>query len=353
MSTRRMVWVVAMVAIVGLGAAVAWLAGDRRQDSEIAISGSATLPGPVPGAALSSGALTAGSANSGNSASPLASNPRWDALRQELRAKYEKVLAIPGQRLRFVTELLRFMESEAGGFDEELARAFLTDLFPGQVDGLLDTLKGFVAYRDWMESERELLATLGAEERSQRIWDKRRELFGADAEQIWIAEVRSAQVLERMTVIDQQPGTVATKAALYADALRETYGEQSARMMENHRQELTDRFVALPSVQAQLASLPVLERRQAMRDMRSTLGMDEAALERWDELDQTRDGRWEAGQAYQAAREALPATLPADEREKAMQELRRQYLGDEADTVAGEEQAGYYRFKEPRVFGIN
>jgi hypothetical protein len=87
--------------------------------------------------------------------------------------------------------------------------------------------------------------------------------------------------------------------------------------------------------------------------VRKGLGLDDAALGRWDTLDQERDRRWEMGRTYMAERAALAKEYSGDALETHLQELRARYFGAEATTIADEEAAGFFRFDRPRKYGVN
>ena len=52
-------------------------------------------------------------------------------------------------------------------------------------------------------------------------------------------------------------------------------------------------------------------------------------------------------------RQQVMDSVPLELREIVLDELRQKYFGNEAATVAGEEKAGYFRFKVKRLYGMN
>jgi lipase chaperone LimK len=112
-------------------------------------------------------------------------------------------------------------------------------------------------------------------------------------------------------------------------------------------------FLDLSSVQKELATLPPARRSENLRTIRKEMGLDDAALQRWDELDKVRDTRWEVGSQYMSEREALAQQYSGPELEARLTELRARYFSDEAQTIAEEEQSGFYRFTRPRQWGRN
>jgi lipase chaperone LimK len=143
------------------------------------------------------------------------------------------------------------------------------------------------------------------------------------------------------------------KLSMYKQSLKNVYGEQTEAYLERHRQESMNRFLDLSSVQRELTAMSPEARSQSLRTIRKELGLDEEALKRWDELDRTRDMRWQAGAAYMAEREALSKQFSGPELEAKVQELRARFFGAEADIIAQEEATGFFRFERPRQWGRN
>jgi hypothetical protein len=114
-----------------------------------------------------------------------------------------------------------------------------------------------------------------------------------------------------------------------------------------------NRFLSLESVQAELDGMSPEARAQSLREVRKGMGLDDAALARWDALDKERDARWEAGAKYMLEREALSQKYAGDELARRLAALRARYFGDEAEVIAAEEESGLYRFARPRRWGQN
>jgi len=65
-----------------------------------------------------------------------------------------------------------------------------------------------------------------------------------------------------------------------------------------------------------------------------------------------RDQRWDAGMQYMQQRAELEKKYKGAELEKQLDSLRMKYFGDEAETIKNEEESGYYRFSQPRKYGL-
>ncbi|WP_336366798.1 hypothetical protein [Marinobacter sp. C2H3] len=278
-----------------------------------------------------------------------------DQLRDQLVARYESRLNTPRGQVRFLEELMRYLAEIDPDHWQDNLLALLTDWFPGDPNGLQERAQAMIDYQAFVKGEQYSLREMAPQERRDFLWAKRRELFGDDAEQIWQSELRHEALATSLAALDHKSGSARQKATDFIEAVRVTYGNEAEQLLETRRQELTDRLLSLPSVQATLHDQDPGERRSTLRDVRKTLGMPADALARWDRLDSLRDQRWATGQHYEARRREIVAQLPdADARAKALSDLRQDLFdSDQASIIAGEEAAGYYRYQQQRVYGQN
>lgn len=296
-------------------------------------------------------------------ASPAANSPQEDpastddleAFRERLMARFEGRLDHPRGQIRLLEELMRYLNQFDPEHWRESLSALLLSWFPDRGEELLNRAEAMIAYQDFMEQQQYTLRSMGPDERRDFIWAKRRELFGEAAEDIWQSELRNHALSESLKNLDQQPGPTLAKAEEYSRAIQDAYGDEAARVMERRRQELTDRFLSLTSVQQSLHEQAPEQRYETLRGIRQQLGMEEQALNRWDQLDRTRDERWARGETYETKRQAIVEKYqPGPEREEALNSLSQEIFGDEmAATIRDEEAAGYFRFQESRVYGQN
>jgi hypothetical protein len=187
------------------------------------------------------------------------------------------------------------------------------------------------------------------------VWEERHRVFGKEvAERIWRGELRNQAVADALEAIDASPGeSLEGRLSRFKESLDEVYGEQSSAYVAQHQNELMNRFLDLSSVQRELGALPPDKRAENLRHIRQEMGLDEEALARWEELDSRRDARWVTGSEYMSEREALAQQYSGPELEARLTELRARYFGEEAETIAGEEANGFFRFTRPRVWGRN
>lgn len=278
-----------------------------------------------------------------------------EALRERMQARYGAHLDHPKVQIQLLEELMRYLAELDPDHWRENLDALIQDWFPELADELRQRARALLAYQDFMDQERYTLRGMGPEERRDFIWAKRRELFGEDADRIWQSELRNQALSQSLQVLDQQPLSPLAKAEAYSQAIASTYGEQADQVLDNRRQELTDRFLTLPSIQQSLQGQAPQQRYATLRGIRQALGMDEPALERWDQLDRLRDQRWSEGQSYETQRQAIVERYPeGPERERALDALSRDTFGEDmAAIIRSEEAAGYYRYQQPRVYGQN
>lgn len=209
-------------------------------------------------------------------------------------------------------------------------------------------------YDSWLKGQWPRLMGLSRSERETVLWAKRRELFGTQADALWAAELKSARSQVNLGGIDREKGsTLSGKLAAYENSLRKAYGKDTEAYISAHRQDLVKRFLSLPGVQADLRAMDPAARRDTLMVVRSAFGMDGQTLQRWEQLDRLRDERWDKGMAYMAERGKVSLEACPDVREQALDELRVRYFLGEAAVIAGEEDAGYYRFRARRMYGLN
>lgn len=257
-------------------------------------------------------------------------------------------------RMRFLEELAAWLRAQGETDIRGALARILHAAFPDEAQSLMTLWGARERYEAWMREHRAELAGLPADERRARLWAARREMFGDEADELFEAFARNEAIADALTQIDAQPtGTVQERFDRYVDAIEEQYGDAAPALMAARRQELVDRFVGLPSVQSELAAMSPEDRYAELRELRSSSGMDEAALSRWDALDRERDTRWDRGAQYMSERAAAVSSLDGEALERRLEDLRRQYFGAEADEIASEEAAGFFRFDRPREYGRN
>ncbi len=272
-----------------------------------------------------------------------------------LRSRYGARIRDPHTQMRMLEQLMRhFQQRNPTGWEADLL-AVLQQAFPELYDELARRLRQRLDYEKWMKEHHAELQHKPAAERRAALWQERTRLFGKEvAEQIWAAELRNLAVADALAALDALPGaSIGDRMARYKQSLEKTYGENAQAYVRAHQQELMNHFLDLGSVQKELGAMTPEQRARNLRTIREEMGLDEQALARWEELDRVRDTRWELGARYMAEREALTRQHSGPELETKLAELRARYFSEEAQTVAEEEQGGFFRFSRPRQWGRN
>ncbi|HWO24683.1 MAG TPA: hypothetical protein VNO30_38335 [Kofleriaceae bacterium] len=343
MSRRKLA---AIVALAAVAAAVLVIVRIWRDPAP------AAAPAPGGGPSVLAARAGGGAARPGAAAGALPADPT--ELVAYLRGRFGKHIASRYVQMQMIEKLMRHFQGKSpDGWQAELL-AVVRAAFPERYDEIAAMLGHRLDYEAWLGANEGRLRGLGERERREAMWEARKRLFGDAAEEIWASERKGQAVTDALAAIEGLPNaTVGDRLAQYKESLVETHQENAETYLQDHRQEVLSRFLALDSVQRELGALPPAERSQALRDVRKGLGLDDAALGRWDTLDTERDRRWAVGQEYMAARAALGTRYAGAELETHLQELRSRYFGAEAATIADEEAGGFFRFAGPRKYGLN
>lgn len=278
-----------------------------------------------------------------------------EKLAAAMRERYGARLHEPYLQVKMLEELMRYFQKHFPDRWQEELLAFLKKAFPERYEELAATLRNRLDYEKWVKDNQAYLRGLPEAQRRTALWDARNRLFGKEAaEKIWAGELRNQAMADSLRAIDAKADADLTqKLSMYKQSLQDIHGERTGAYLEQRRQETLNRFLDLSSVQQELTAMSAAERSQSLRTIRKEMGLDEEALKRWDELDRTRDVRWQSGAAYMAEREALSKQLSGAELEAKVQELRARFFGAEADVIAQEEATGFFRFERPRQWGRN
>ena len=271
-----------------------------------------------------------------------------------LRELYGRTIFHPRIQLRAIEKLTRYLKELYGDCWPDHMADYLALAFPDQAAEMFDKYLSLVDFKEWINGNQPLLVSLDPNSRKALLWEKRKQFFGDEAEKIWEMEIRAEQVVGLLETLDRQSEMpLGRKIDQYLANLDDIYQAQAETYKQRHRQELIDQFLTLAGVQAELRRMNDVDRRDHLSYFRRAMGLDEAALARWAGLDATRDKRWENGQAYLRQRRLVTEEGGGPDREYRLDQLRQTFFGAEASTVKQEEEAGLFRFEQPRVYGMN
>lgn len=271
-----------------------------------------------------------------------------------LQDKFGATITDKRTQVKAVEKLIEYLMRNYPDDWQQRLQAMLARAFPGLADQLYATFQNMTAYNDWLKANRQELSQMDADARRAAMRDARTRFFGADAEQIWAEALRHEQILDTVDAIRDSPATATTvdeKLEAFVGAIEQTYGDDAPAFLERRQTELMNNFLAIDTVQDGLHGMAPAERARELANIRRGLGMDDAALERWRELDAQRDQAWDAGERYMRQRDEIVQKFRGDEQARRLAALRGSSFGEEADIIREEEESGFFRFGHRRVFG--
>lgn len=271
---------------------------------------------------------------------------------QYFREKYGKTIHHKHTQVMLVEKLMGYLMKMYPDDWVVYMYAMLREIFPGMENEIFDTFEKLHKYNTWLKENQNDLAQLNSKDKRNALWEKRYEIFGQDADQVWEAEKRIEPIYNALDTIQESDMPFNEKLLLYKQSIQEAYKSNTDTFVARKQQELMNSFLDVESVQKDLANMTQQERKENLKEVRKAMGLDSDALQRWEELDQVRDQRWDAGMQYMKERAELEKKYKGAELEKQLDSLRMKYFGDEAETIKNEEESGYYRFSQPRKYGL-
>ncbi|MFP5358568.1 MAG: hypothetical protein ACLGHI_08960 [Gammaproteobacteria bacterium] len=336
-----------LILVLACAGLVLLFAGLRAADAPAGAAAPATAPAAPDAAADSSppGTQTA-------TAHPLPLTADDQVLIEQLRGRFAGRIDSPHAQIKLLEQLQSYLMALYPEDWQARIGVFLRALFPQLAQDLESQFHKLMQHNDWLRTHRDDLLQLPPAERRQQLWDARRAVFGAQAEQIWAAELKNQAVQDTLLGLEDAAHlTVQEKFSQYLASVQQAHGEQAAALLQRRQTELLNRFLEVGSVQSDLQAQAPDQRQASLRALRHAMGMDQAALERWSAVDRARDTAWERGQGYERERARILAESAEAEREKRLQALRRERFGDEAELIAAEEASGFYRYQRERRIG--
>jgi hypothetical protein len=272
----------------------------------------------------------------------------------QLRNMYSSTISDPMVQMQVIEQMEQYLTSE---FPEtwhgRMAQA-LGFVFPDKADQLVQMLRKLDDYNAWVDKNWGRLLGMKRTERNNVLWDKRKEIFGNAAQGIWQGDLKEDSIYRILEVLNKVKGSSLEDALDFlVNSIRQAYGGQADIFIKKHQKELLDTFLGLESIQSDFKVMQPPEKRQSLKTIRKAFGMSEAELIRWEALDRVRDERWAKGLAYVKERQRIAGYAQDSSKERMLDELRMKYFGPEAEIIANEERAGFFRFDVKRVYGKN
>lgn len=278
---------------------------------------------------------------------------REKAIIQQLRKKYGAHIASVAEQVKVLANLRDLLRQLYPQDWERRLLRILGAAFPEQAQEMLGWYQRLLSYEAWLKDVFPQLHPGSAAATRQVLWAKRTELFGDAAYEIWAVEKREEKLQEKLKELATSTAPFRDKADTYIGELRATYGDRIIGPEAPHLTQNMTRFLELESVQKDLRGVSQEERQQRLREFRQAMGLDEAALKRWDDLDAERDQSHAAGASYMTERARLEARFQGPELQAQLEALQNRLFGPEATFIRNEEASGYYRFKTPQTLGVN
>lgn len=279
---------------------------------------------------------------------------RERAIIEQLRSKYGPRISGAALQVKVIANLTDLLQKlYPGDWATRLIR-ILAAAFPEQIVELRDRFDALQQYNAWQKDILPHMTFADHAARREAIWNKRIALFGDAANEIWALERREQQLAATVAGLATSTAPFEEKKQTYIRSLQETYGDGITGAGAPHQTQNMTRFLSLPSVQDDLRQLPATERRETLRSFRKEMGLDEAALDRWDGLDAERDAARNVGTTYMTERSRLEARYQGPELEQQLSLLQNRLFGEEeARFIRNEEASGHYRFRTPQTIGVN
>jgi hypothetical protein len=281
-----------------------------------------------------------------------------DQLVKELQKYYGERISEKSVQASIYDIYKKFAGSRPDGrefFYNVLKRAF-GDL----ADEIMATLDKLDLYHQWLMENDAVLSQMNDAEKMVALWTKRIELFGDDAQDIWVDEVmatdaRKAKMLDTLEFIKESKDTnLDEKLQLYQDSLEETYKGSPEEYFLKQKPILAKIFFSIDSVQDELKQMSPDQRQATINKIRKDMGFTDKMVKDMEEIDAENNKRWDVGLKYMEERKQVVSEFQGDQQKEKLKALRDKYFGEEAQTIqAEEENDGFFRFERPRYYGRN
>lgn len=275
-----------------------------------------------------------------------------DQLVKELQKYYSKTISDKSTQASLIG-VRDFVISTFPENGKALFYSILKRAFPDYADEIMRTLDKLDQYNRWLEDNKIMHSKMDREE-------KRKELFGEDADKIWTGdmlatEVRKAKMQDVMAVLNKSSDTTLNeKLDMYRRALNETYKGTPEEFFLGQNDILSKAFFSMDSVQDVLKQMSSEERQQEINYIRSQMGLDPQQVREMAEIDAKREQKWNIGLEYMQERNDLVENFKGQEQKDKLKELREKYFHDEANTIEREEENdNFFRFERPHIYGRN
>lgn len=251
-----------------------------------------------------------------------------------------------------------FVREEFPQNGDTLFNTIIQQAFPKYASDILAIISKLDQYDTWYANNLLDLNDLDPLTKDGTLWQKRHDIFGDLAEEIWYKELQSQeskrQTVQQTIATLNDASDISMQERLYIlkNTLDELYSEEQTNFTMN-KGLISNVYFQLESVQNDLAQLSPSERQSAIDASRKQLGFSESDIKLLAQEDQIKEQRWQNGHQYMSARDQLSQVYKGDELTSKLQDLREQYFKNAAPTIKAEEDSGFFRFNRPRLYGSN
>jgi len=285
----------------------------------------------------------------------------YDQFEVEIITKLQTTYSDRIQELNVQASLIKVKQYVLNHYTTEGSKHFIRIIraaFPRYAESIFSILDRLDIYSEWLIDNQAMLAELSHLEKNGALWEKRRELFGKDANIIWsdeLAELAQKQTRIHDTIrqLDQSHDLSLDEKLYQLQALISENHEGSIQELSLNAGMLAQAFLNFDSVQQNLKQLSPEDRQLEINNVRRQLGFAEEQIENLQAKDEVRNQRWDNGLAYMNERNQLIDTIGEDELASALDALREQYFKADASTIKKEEESDFLRFNRPRKYGKN
>lgn len=276
-----------------------------------------------------------------------------DGAARDLRTQFGRTIADKGTQVSLM-ELREFLRQKYPEDWETKLDDLLHRAFPDLADQVLDSFAKMDLYDEWFEENKPDLAAMKGEEIEDALWQRRREIFGEDATEIWTPRSATERIRDTLDILEEAYDVpLDDELELFASAVDRLYQDEAGALVRDNTHSMVSAFLNLDSVQDELLDMSPEERAESLRRIRSSLGIDEQQIAAMEVLDAERERRWQRGLRYMAERADLTQDYEGARLEEELRLLRERAFEEEAATIAAEEASGFFRYDRRRVYGRN
>jgi len=292
-----------------------------------------------------------------------ANAPTGDAYIEEMIMRIKAEFGDTIANARSQVSLKEFRDDLIRNFPDgtDMFERIVRGAFPDYADEILAIIATMEAYESWLLTVMTDLNHMDLMAQQGMLWDKRIDMFGDKAQEIWDQELsaedeRNAAVMHTVNMLDSAHDLpIDERLLLLQQAFEQGYGQSMEGLIYDTTGVMSQVFFRFESVQQDLRELSNEERQEKINDIRRQIGYDESQIAKMADADQKKEERWSNGYAYMEERNALIAEAKDDAMlMDRVISLRQKYFGNEARTIGKEEdELGFFRYERPRVYGWN